>query len=255
MDTLRAFFRLLAIIGITLLAVLLLILGTPFCLGDNNRKVRLKNFIMNYWAMLVARVMGISITITGSVPQPPFLLVSNHLSYVDIIPFWYTLKTTFIAKSEINKWPVIGRVASLLGIVFINREKNRDLNRVNKVIEENLSSTQGLILFPEGTSSRGKRVLPFKSSLLQNPAQQEWPVHHASLRYELPPNSPHKAWKEICWWGDMEFAPHFWNMLHIKSFKIYVQFGGEPVKKSNRKELANTLHQKVQEHFKPTNQP
>lgn len=254
MKTLRALFRLVAIIVLTLCAILLLILGTPFCFRNDTKKVQLKNAIMGSWAAAVAGVMGISINITGRAPKPPFLLVSNHLSYIDIIPFWYALDTTFIAKSEINQWPVIGKIANLLGIVFINRQKNRDLTRVNKVIESNVHSAQGLILFPEGTSSRGKRVLPFKSSLLQNPADKEWPVYYASLRYQLPKDTNHKAWKEICWWGDMQFTPHFWNLLHIKSFHINVHFADEPVRAENRKELAKTLHQNVQKIFVPTDQ-
>ncbi|HYW35764.1 MAG TPA: lysophospholipid acyltransferase family protein [Balneolaceae bacterium] len=207
---------------------------------------------MSTWSRLLARIIGLNIRIEGPKPTPPFLLVSNHLSYVDILPFWAYLKTTFIAKSEVRGWPAIGWVAQLMGVLFIDRNNKRDLIRVNKRLARNINERQGVTLFPEGTSSKGKKVLPFLSSLLYYPASQKIPVYHAAVAYEVPNNSMHEAWNEICWWGDMEFFPHLWNLLKIPSFSVHIRFGERAIVNSDRKLLAQALRQEVMEIFEPT---
>lgn len=252
MKSLRASLRLVGIVLATLLMIILLIAGFPFCINNSKRKTRLKNYLIQKWAYGVTKIMGITIRVTGVPPRPPFLLVSNHLSYVDIIPFWRYLPTTFIAKNEIQDWPAIGWMARLLGIVFINRQNNRDLSRVNRIIAKSITSEQGLVFFPEGTSSRGAKVLPFKSSLLHYPAARDFPVHYASISYHIEEDNEHRAGKEICWWGDMDFASHFWNLLHIKSFEAKLHFGQNPVQYNDRKKLALTLHKKIKTNFTVT---
>lgn len=229
-----------------------LLAGSLFCLNNPERKIRLKNYLIQKWAWIVSGIMGITLDVSGTPPRPPFLLVSNHLSYVDIIPFWRTLHTTFIAKNEIQEWPLIGLFARLLGIVFIDRQNNRDLSRVNRIIAKSITMEQGLVFFPEGTSSRGHKVLPFKSSLLHYPAAKDFPVHYASISYHVEKDTEHRAEEEICWWGDMEFTSHFWNLLKIKSFETRLHFGEEPVQHEDRKKLALSLHQEVKTNFTAT---
>lgn len=252
MKSLRALLRLFAIVLGTLLMILLLLAGSLFCINNNGRRIRLKNFLIQKWAWLTAKIMGIKIYVSGHPPKPPFLLVSNHLSYVDIIPFWQYLHTTFIAKNDIKDWPVIGWMANLLGIVFINRKNSRDISRVNKIIAQSITMEQGLVFFPEGTSSRGAKVLPFKSSLLHYPAAKDFPVHYASISYHVSQENEYRAEEEICWWGDMDFTSHFWNLLKIKSFEAKLYFGEKPVQYDDRKKLALTLHKHVRTNFIPT---
>lgn len=252
MKRLRALLRLFAIVLVTLLMILLLLAGSLFCINNSGRRIRLKNFLIKKWAYIISGVMGIKMQVSGIPPKPPFLLVSNHLSYIDIIPFWRYLDTTFIAKNEIRDWPAIGWFASLLGIVFINRKNSRDISRVNKIISKSITIEQGLVFFPEGTSSRGAKVLPFKSSLLHYPAAKDFPVHYASISYHVGQDNEHRAEEEICWWGDMDFASHFWNLLKIKSFEAKLYFGEKPVQYDDRKKLALTLHKHVRTNFIPT---
>lgn len=252
MENIRATIRLCSFVLLTVFIVALFGAGLLFCIENKERRVRWKNYLISRWASLAARIIGLKIKIHGPGPKPPFFLVSNHLSYLDILPFWAVLKTTFVAKSEINRWPFIGQAADLLGIIFINRENIRDISRVNTLIEEEIGKDQGVILFPEGTSSKGRRVLPFKSSLLFYPSARNVAVHHASVSYEVLGDGEHKAWKEVCWWGDMDFISHFWNLLKIKSKAVSVHFGEVPEIRKSRKELARSLQQKVEETFKPT---
>lgn len=252
MEQLRAGFRLIIFLFLTVTVLTLFAIGLLVCMGNNKRQIRWKNWIMSHWASWIARLIGCRIDVFGIPPEPPFFLVCNHLSYADILPFWKHLNTTFIAKSEIKHWPLFGQGAQLLGIIFINRNKRRDLSRVNRIIKQRLNEQDGIILFAEGTSSKGAHVLPFKSSLLYYPAREQLPVHFASISYSIISDTSKEAWRNICWWGDKEFFSHFWSLLKIKSWRVTVHFGEEAIANQNRKGLTQMLHQKVSQNFIPT---
>lgn len=210
--------------------------------------IRWKNLIIKRWAVITALILGIKINTKGKPPQPPFFLVSNHLSYIDVVPLWLYLDTTFVAKSEVRSWPFFGLATRVLGILFINRELKRDVHRMNQQIAEAISDEQGIVLFPEGTSTKGEKVLPFNTSLLQYPADRKMPVHYAAISYaSFDPNRP--AHQYICWWGDMPFFSHFWELLKMPGFEANIQFGEREIICKNRKDLAQQLHQAVSEQF------
>lgn len=252
MERLRAGYRLIAFLLLTVVILTVFCFGLPFCLTNKKRRASWKNRIMSRWASIIARLLGLRMNIVGTPPEAPFFLVCNHLSYVDILPFWKHLKTTFIAKSEIKGWPFFGQAAQLLGIIFINRNNPKDLSRVNKAVKETMESQEGVILFPEGTSSKGQEVLPFKSSLFYYPAMQNLPVYYASVSYNINGDTDKEAWNDICWWGDMNFLSHFWGLLKVKSWTTNVYFGEEAILNKNRKILARSLHQQMTESFIPT---
>ncbi|HYE72779.1 MAG TPA: lysophospholipid acyltransferase family protein, partial [Blastocatellia bacterium] len=147
-----------------------------------------------------------------------------------------------------------GRVVNGIGTIFINRKNARDLTRVSALIQSAIQGGQGVFLFPEGTSTRGAEVLPFKPGLLDVAAQAEMPVHYAALSYRTLPNeSP--AELSVCWWGEMTFLPHLWALFQLSQIDCQITFGAEPIIEQNRKTLAERLHAAVQENFKPTSRP
>lgn len=190
------------------------------------------------------------INIKGDLGDPPFYLVSNHLSYIDVVPLWLCAEGTFIAKSEVESWPFFGWATKILGVIFIDRNIRRDVQRVNKLIASTITEEQGVIIFPEGTSTKGEKVRPFHTSLLQYPAEVKMPVHYVSISYKsYDPDRP--ASDYICWWGDMPFFSHFWELLKLRGFEVRVAFGNQTICHHDRKVLASKLQQAVEAEFDP----
>ena len=114
---------------------------------------------------LCRRIFGIKIKICGKVSGNfPVLFISNHASYLDILILGSLFKTSFVAKKEIAKWPLFGILAKLQNTIFVDRKISSLKSQENQIIEH-LNKKNNLVIFPEGTSSDGNKVLPFKSSL------------------------------------------------------------------------------------------
>jgi len=208
------------------------------------------NSILKFWGKTSAKILSIKIRIKGTPPEPPFFLVSNHLSYVDIIVLFGTLETTFVAKSEIADWPVLGTIAKSIGIVFIDRRNKMDISRVNAEISSKVSDHRGLTLFPEGTTSPGAKILRFRPSLLQYPAQSKQGVHYCALHYDLP-ESKNSAHEVVCWWGGASLFTHLLNLAKEKYIIATITFGSNELHDKDRKILAKNLHEKVEGLFTP----
>lgn len=215
------------------------------------RKRRLQNRIRQFWAGKIAAIIKMKITVQGAPPEAPFFLVSNHLSYVDIIALMSKLDCVFIAKSDVADWFAMGRLARMAGTIFIDREKNRSILPVLKKIDDALENRTGVVIFPEGTSTKGTKVLPFKSSLLEIAAHKSLNVHYASLSYSTPNNST-PASLSVCWWGDVTFQDHFWRLCQLPEINVLITFGANTVKDKDRKELAKKLWSEVNAQFIPT---
>lgn len=209
-----------------------------------------RNAAMRTWAKGMARILNMNIKIEGTPPGPPFFLVSNHVSYIDIVVLNSALKTTFIAKSDVKKWPVIGFMAKTMGVIFIDRARRRDVTRVNKIISEQLNERQGVILFPEGCTSPGATVLPFRPSLLEHPASEKIDVSYAALHYTTGP-ADEPGYKSVCWWDNDPFYKHIFRMAMNKKIYATLRFGEKMIRNTNRKHLASELHAEVKKIFKP----
>src|ERR1044071_8182604 len=98
------------------------------------------------WARGFARLAGMKIEVIGPIPKPPFFLVSNHLSYMDIPAIRAVVEGVFVAKADIRSWPIAGKIVSDMGMVFIDREKRRDIPRAGAKIISKLSEGEGVIV-------------------------------------------------------------------------------------------------------------
>ena len=189
----------------------------------------------------VLRILRVQIHASGPVPGAG-LLVSNHLSYLDILVYSTLTPCVFVAKREIKHWPVFGWFARLGGTVFIDRERRTQAPRAATEIERALASGALVVLFPEGTSSGGGAPLPFKSALLQPAAQHIHPLTAGSIDYRLDDGD---VSEEVCYWRDMTLLPHLVNLLGKRAVRATVGFSRLPGASPDRKELARQLHAEI----------
>lgn len=233
-------------VGATLSLYSIWFVGAPF--ASDARRWRQKAF--GRWALAFARIANMKIETIGAPPAPPFFMVCNHLSYTDVPALRAAVEAVFVAKGEIEGWFLAGRIVGDMGTVFINRENRRDIPRAGAKIIERLQENEGIIVFPEGTSTKGEDVLPFNSSFLHFAAEAGLPVHYASISYQTAADSA-QASEVVCWWRDVSFGAHLWELFKLRGFTAIITFGDAPVQKENRKELAACLRDEVKNHFTP----
>jgi 1-acyl-sn-glycerol-3-phosphate acyltransferase len=229
---------------------LLWLLIAPFVSFFAQPKRRWRNFIFRNWARTIVTILGIKIRTNAIVPATPFFLVSNHLSYLDIVVLASQIDCVFIAKREVKGWPVFGLLSRSMNTIFIDRTRASDIPRVNALIAETLQRGQNIVVFPEGTSTAGANVLPFKPSLLEPAARGNFPVAYASIGYRTPPGEM-PAQLSVCWWGAMTLLPHLWGVFRLSAIEATLTFGAETLQGTDRKELAQRLHDAVTQIFTP----
>ncbi len=189
------------------------------------------------WARGMSRSVGMRVTIEGPVPEPPFFLVANHLSYVDIVLLMSQVDVVFVAKRELNQWPIVGYLTRLVGTIFLDRSSPRDAIRVLDAIDQGVARGLGVVVFPEGTSSHGDDVSQLRPALFEWAVRSGSPVRVATIRYQTPAGSP-PARDAVCWWGDMAFVPHVLGLCQLPGFHATVTFEPEGLVADDRSALA-----------------
>ncbi len=227
MRHLRALARILAMLGVTAVLFVILHIGIVLTRGSIRWRVR----IGRWWSRAIARCLGMRTTVIGTPPSGGFLLVANHISYVDVAVLGQYLDLVFVAMAELRRAALLRPIIGGSGTIFIDRNSRRDAVRVSDAMEEVLRANVGVVFFPEGTSSDGHDVLPFKAALLEGAARSGRPVHFAVIRY---------AQEGVAWYGDIDAKSQFIGLLQMPRVDATIEFCGS-VTASDRKELAQTL--------------
>lgn len=210
----------------------------------------------------VCRLFGIRLHVTGQVDRNrPVLLVANHTSWLDIPILSAVAPVSFIAKKEVASWPFVSWLARLQRTLFIDRDKRSDVTRATNVMLDRLAAGDCIVLFPEGTSSDGNRVLPFRSSLFaaaKPPAKfardgaHDFSVQTVSLVYrKLHGVALSRADRKlIAWYGDMDMLSHAWGYLKAGPLDVEVAVGAPHALESfsDRKALAKQTEDEVRNH-------
>lgn len=196
-----------------------------------------------YWRV-VTRLLGLHLRVIGKRvrSERPVVFIANHSSWLDIATLGGLLDACFISKAEVGRWPGIGLVARLGRTVFVSRRAG-ETARERDEMRARLAGGDNLVLFPEGTSSDGSRVLPFRSAFFSIVEGQAPPlVQPVSVVYDrlgwLPTG---KAARPIfAWYGGMDLAPHFWRLAQQRGLRATVMFHPplDPVLFPSRKALA-----------------
>ena len=187
------------------------------------------------------RTLDIQVLATGEFPSRG-MIVSNHVSYLDILALSAALPCVFVSKAEVEQWPFIGRYARWAGCAFVRRHDKADAARANSSVSDSLNSGVPVVLFPEGTTSDGQSVLRFHSTMLQPAIDSGAMVTPCAIGYELDEGD---VGQEVCWWGDLTFLPHAWNLLGKKVIRARIHFGESVPAAGDRKELSHELHGRV----------
>ncbi len=191
------------------------------------------------------KIFGYSANVAGDIPKHG-LLISNHLSYLDILAISAVTPAVFVSKAEVRRWPLFGWFAALSGTVFVDRQRRTHVGEVNREIEAALAAGALVVLFPEGTSTNGETVLPFRTSLLEPAARGHHEIAVGWIHYELPAGDG-DARNEVCYWGDHTFFPHALNLFGKKAVRATLRFGKFRRTTDDRKELAKQLRTAVAE--------
>jgi 1-acyl-sn-glycerol-3-phosphate acyltransferase len=209
---------------------------------DRKRTSAARRAWMRRTARGALKVLKVDVSFEGRPPRHG-LLVSNHLSYLDVVVLASIVPAIFVAKKEVRSWPVFGWFARCAGTIFVDRQSRYDVGRVTREMHETLDLGAVVVLFPEGTSSAGTSVLPFRSSLLEPLRSPKHLAGVAAIDYQLPDGC---VQEEVCYWGDHNFGAHLLNLLTKKKVQAKVRFGLPhcPLAMS-RKQLASDLRESV----------
>lgn len=212
----------------------------------------------------VCRLIGVRLTIEGSLAEKrPVLLVSNHTSWLDIPVLSAVAPVSFIAKKEVARWPFVSWLAKLQRSVFVDRERRSAVGATTNEIMARLATGDTVVLFAEGTSSDGNRVLPFKTSLFaaakpsakvaggEAVRESDVVVQTLSLVYTrlhgVPLNRSERP--VVGWFGDMEMQSHAWALLKAGPLDVRIRIG-DPIPLdafADRKDLARRSEAEIRE--------
>ena len=210
---------------------------------------------------LVCRLIGLKINLHGAIDEArPLLIISNHLSWLDIPVIGSLVPLSFVAKQEVAHWPVFGLFARLQRSIFIDRDRRRGAHDANHALAERLKAGEVIVLFAEGTSSDGNRVLPFKTAILGAAEQAVRESHLDDVavqpmaiaytrRHGLPIDRVERP--AYAWYGDMDLLPHIWGVLKHGPIDVSVALGSARAATdfSDRKALARALEAEVRRMF------
>lgn len=217
-----------------------------FTRSRSGRRYRLLCHGMSAYSRAVARFIGMRIRVRGRPPKAPFFLVANHVSFTDVLLLCATSPAWFVSNAEVAGWPGLGALVRSTNTLFIDRGTRRDVERVNRLVTDLVRRGGGLIFFPEGTTSDGTAVLPFKPSLLQPAIDLGVPAHCAAIAYGTPPGSPPPS-QLVAWSGNTDFGAHVKTLLSVPGFTARVHFAEQALGGECRKQLARDAHTLVSE--------
>jgi 1-acyl-sn-glycerol-3-phosphate acyltransferase len=227
MTTLRAGFILFVFLAVTLVG-----LGPQWLFVKF--RLPLWRALAHAYHRFTCRLFGIRVAVVGQPLQGGVLITANHTGWLDITILSAVKPVSFVSKSEVADWPLFGTLARLQRTIFIHRKRAQALED-RDTIRKRLEQGDALVLFPEGTSSDGNRVLPFRSALL---SAAELPLAHNARGTVHPPVQPvsvayvglhgipmgRETRPLFAWYGDMELVPHLWEALKTGPIDVTVEF-------------------------------
>ena len=170
------------------------------------------------WAQTLVKGLDIRITMEGNFPVGGMLVISNHRSYLDILVILAQVEAAFLAKAELKAWPVFGRAAQKGNTVFVDRSSPESRKKARQAIAKRINQGISVVVFPEGTTSKGPGVLPFKAGIFHMAAGKGIPIVPVSIVYDN---------ADAAWVGDDFFIPHFLSLFKKTPLKARLIVGAQ----------------------------
>jgi 1-acyl-sn-glycerol-3-phosphate acyltransferase len=202
--------------------------------------------ITRLWGWGISRIIGMNIKVYGDPEKiKGGIIVANHHSYLDIIAHASIFPIRFAAKIEISSWPVLGWILAINRPIWIDRKSKQRSHKTLSEYRETIEHGINLIVYPEGTSSAGTRILPFKSTPFEAVSSDNYKIYPVLIRYLQKTGEP-----TLCWYGDMTLLPHCWQILGRPSINVEIHILDPLLPEGrSRKELANFVHAHMQEKY------
>ena len=208
------------------------------------------------FTFLLRLILNIKVAVTGeegALERGGYLIIANHVSYVDCIVLGSIVPIVFVSKREVKSWPLIGIWNVLCGTIFINRQRKDEVGELLEEMTLKLKQEANILLFPEGTSTNGEKILPFQTVPLAAPLRNRSIIVPVTVTYKtINGESVSAANRDLVYWyGDMEFISHFWSLLGLSEVEVLVTmqpkiecFSYED-NSSGRKKLAEDCYNRV----------
>lgn len=196
---------------------------------------------LHRFAARALRRLEIEVSVEGAYPTRG-AVISNHLGYLDIVAFASIAPCVFVAKAEMESWPVVGWMATMTGTVFVARGHGGSAMRARGGMQAAMDAGLPVVFFPEGTTSDGSTVMKFHSGLLAQALMCGAPVTAAAVRYRLTEDNGAdiSVGHDVCYWGSAKLVPHVFRLLGLRGVRVEMQFADGPIRFSG-----DELHRKL----------
>lgn len=201
--------------------------------------------IVQHWMWRGSRVLGLNIQVSGTPYTQSAVLVSNHISWLDIVAIAATTPVTFVSKSDLQNWPIVGVLAEATGTIFIKRGNIFAVYKILGHLSQIIELGRKTVFFPEGTTTRGDSVNKFNSGLFESANSAQCPVQPVAISYF----HEGKADREIApYVDDDHFVAHLWNLFRVEKIQVQLDFLDEiPANTYSRQGLALHCQNRITE--------
>lgn len=202
---------------ITISFCILITLSAAFLLGKKeNAKQQSAHKLFKLFLKGTHIILGVRIHGSGASPKEPSVVMGNHRSYLDAVVLQTSFPVVFVAKHEAKAWPIIGWGASLIGTIWVKRDKKESRKATRIAVKDRFDNGYGVIIFPEGTTNKNPELLPYKKGIFYSCAENGFQIAPVAIEYRDP---------NIAWVGDEWFITHTFKHLGARHIDTYVSFG------------------------------
>lgn len=227
----------------------------PFLKWRSYATKRILNRFCSVLAILLTKILNVNFKEEGFVPmEGSSFIVANHMGYLDVIIMLASRKCSFVTSTDVRNTPFLGQISQLAGCLFVNRQSRKNIHREVQDIVNGLEEGMSICVFPEATSTNGEEIIKFKRSMFQAPIDAQAPVLPITINYTKCGNDSvtTKNRDSICWYGDMDFLPHLWDLCKAGGVECTLTFHPYiPSKGLSSGELRDIAYAVVKDSYRP----